>query len=85
MPTDLPPDFHGTGKPRSTPNPKIPTEVNLPEKHWVEVQPNPFEGPDEGRSYDDGPVWLQLLILAVFLVGVWRVGGWIIDLIRLAF
>jgi hypothetical protein len=63
MPTDLPPDFHGTGKPRSTPNPQIPTRVNIPE---LETQTHKAE-PTE----DDLPGWAKALALVVMVLGSW--------------
>lgn len=75
MPTDLPEGFKGTGK-RSTPNPPIPTEVNIP-------RPDP-RVPEDKQVFDDtdGPIWFQILVVLTFLVGAWFVGGWIIDAVK---
>ena len=70
MPTDLPPGFTGTGK-RSTPNPKISTEVNLP----------PFPKDPERPSVDDDedfPTWAKIITLIIFAVLSWVLVGAVI-------
>lgn len=69
MPTDLPPGFTGTGKPRSTPNPKIPVEVNIP-------SPRPIK--DEDYIHPAAKV----IALLVMTIGSWLLVGGVIWVVK---
>jgi hypothetical protein len=79
MPTNLPDDFHGTGRPRGE------------RAHWVDIDPTAagsFEV-DPPVDEDKPPLWFRLLAIAILCAASWAlVGGvlWVIQhLARLIF
>lgn len=42
-------------------------------------RPNAEEHPGE---HTDGPLWFQILVLLVFVVGLYFVGGWVVEAVK---